>query len=88
MKEMIGCIIQNQALLAFLEKRLEGKMDIKEIVAIGFGIFVVLLIAATGAFSEIIKGFTSAMGVYGLIIGVLIVIVIIVALLGAGGRRR
>lgn len=63
-------------------------MKNKGIVAICFGIFVVLLIASTGAFSEIIKGFTSAMGIYGLIIGVLIVLAVIVGLLGAGGRRR
>lgn len=63
-------------------------MDIKEIIAICFGIFVVVMIALTGAFSEIIKGFTSAMGGYGFIIGVLIVLAIIVALLGIGGKRR
>lgn len=63
-------------------------MDSKGIVAICFGIFVVFLIASTGAFSEIIKGFTSAMGGYGFIVGVLIVITIIAGLLGAGGRRR
>ncbi len=45
-------------------------MNIKGIIAICFGIFVVLLIASTGAFSVIIKGFTSAMGIYGLIFGV------------------
>jgi len=63
-------------------------MDIKGIIAICFGIFVVIMIALTGAFSEIIKGFTSAMGFYGLIIGILIVLAIIVGLLGAGGRKR
>ena len=52
-------------------------MDIKGIIAICFGIFVVIMIALTGVFSEIIKGFTSAMGGYGFIIGVLIVIAII-----------
>ncbi len=63
-------------------------MDIKGIVAICFGIFVVILVASTGAFSEIIKGFTSAMGFYGFIIGVLIVIALIIGFLGIGGRRR
>ena len=63
-------------------------MGIKEIVAIYFGVFVILMIASTGAFSEIIKGFTSAMGFYGFIIGVLIVIALIFGLLGFGGKRR
>ena len=62
-------------------------MGIKEIVAICFGVFVILMIASTGAFSEIIKGFTSAMGFYGFIIGVLIVIALIFELLGRGKRR-
>ena len=61
-------------------------MDIKGIIAICFGIFVVIMIALTGAFSEIIKGFTSAMGGYGFIIGILIVIAIIAGLLGAGEK--
>ena len=63
-------------------------MDIKGIVAICFGIFVVLLVASTGAFSEIIKGFASAMGFYGFIIGVLIVIALIIGFLGLGGKKR
>lgn len=63
----------------------EEKMNIKRVIAICFGVFVVLMIASTGAFTEIIKGFTSAMGVYGLIIGILIVIAIIVGLLGIKG---
>jgi di/tricarboxylate transporter len=63
-------------------------MDIKGIVAICFGIFVVLLIASTGAFTEIIKGFTSVMGFYGVIIGVLIVIALIIGFLGIGGKKR
>ncbi len=62
-------------------------MNIKGIVAICFGIFVILLIASTGAFSEIIKGFTSAMGFYGFIIGVLIVLIIVLGFLGFGRRR-
>jgi len=64
------------------------KMEIKGIVAICFGIFVVIMIALTGAFSEIIKGFTEAMGIYGFVIGVLIVVSIIVGLISVGGRRR
>lgn len=63
-------------------------MDIKGIIALCFGIFVILMIASTGAFSEIIKGFTSAMGIYGFIIGVLIVIAIIAGLLRTGGGGR
>jgi len=63
-------------------------MDSKGIVTICFGIFVVFLIASTGAFSEIIKGFTSAMGGAGFIIGILIVIAIIAGLSGIGGKRR
>jgi hypothetical protein len=46
------------------------------------------LIASTGAFSEIIEGFSSAMGIYGFIIGVLIVLVIIAGFLGIKGGRR
>jgi len=71
-----------------LYANLEGEMSPKKIIAIGFGIFVIILIASTGAFSEIIKGFTNVMGVYGFIIGVLIVITLIVGLLGFGGRRK
>ena len=63
-------------------------MNSKQIVALIFGTFAVVLIASTGAFFEIIKGFTSAMGVYGLIIGILIVISLISAFLGFGGKMR
>jgi hypothetical protein len=62
-------------------------MKLKAIIALAFGIVVVLLIASTGAFGEIISGFGSAMGFYGIIIGILIVIAIIATLLGLGGRR-
>lgn len=62
-------------------------MKIQAMIALAFGIIVVLLVASTGAFGEIISGFGSAMGFYGIIIGVLIVIAIIAALLGLGGRR-
>ena len=63
-------------------------MKTEGIIALGFGIFVVLLIASTGAFSEIIGGFTSAMGVYGFIAGILLVLAIILGLLRLGGRGR
>lgn len=66
-------------------------MDIKGIIAVGFGIFVVIMIALTGAFSEIIKGFTAAMGIYGFIAGILLCLIIIIAIWQAtsgGGRRR
>ena len=62
-------------------------MKLQAIIALAFGIVVVLLIASTGAFGEIISSFDSAMGFYGIIIGILIVIAIIAALLGLGGRR-
>jgi len=60
-------------------------MNPKAIAGLVFGIFVILMIASTGAFSEIIKGLTRAMGFYGFIIGILIVLAIIIRLLGAGG---
>ena len=64
-------------------------MDIKGIIAIGFGIFCILLIASTGAFSEIINGFTKAMGGYGFFIGLGIVLLLILGFLGIwGGKRR
>ena len=53
------------------------KMNEKKIIGLIFGGFVILLIASTGAFSDIIRGFTSAMGLYGFIFGVLIVLIII-----------
>ena len=62
-------------------------MNPKQIIALIFGVFVVLLIASTGAFTEIIKGFYYAMGIYGLIIGVLIVIGLIFVFLGIGWRE-
>ena len=54
----------------------------KQLITLAFGVFVILAIALAGAFTEIIKAFTSAMGFYGFIIGVLIVIAIIAGLLG------
>jgi len=63
-------------------------MKIEQIIAVGFGIFVVIMIASTGAFSEIINGLTEAIGFYGFVIGVLIIIMMILACLGLGGRRR
>ena len=53
----------------------------KKLIPLAFGAFVVLVIAATGAFTEIIKSFASTMGFYGFVIGILIVIAIIVRLL-------
>ncbi len=55
----------------------------KKLIVLAFGVFVVLAIASTGAFTEIIKSFTSVMGFYGFIIGVLIVIAIIAGFLEA-----
>ena len=57
-------------------------MKAGQIGALIFGILVIVLIASTGAFTEIIKGFTSAMGFYGFIIGICIVLMIIFAILG------
>lgn len=57
------------------------------IIALIFGAFVVIMIASTGAFFEIIKGFTSAMGPYGFLIGICVVLMIILGLLGLGGRK-
>ena len=63
-------------------------MNPKQIITLIFGTFVVILIALTGTFTEIINGFYSAMGFYGLIAGVLVVLAIIAELLSARGRRR
>ncbi len=63
-------------------------MKVEGRVALAFGVFVVIMIASTGAFSEIIGGLTDAMGIYGFIIGILIVVAIIAGFLGLGGRRR
>jgi hypothetical protein len=63
-------------------------MSPKQFVALAFGVLCIILIASTGAFSEIIEGFSSAMGIYGFIIGVLIVLVIIAGFLGIKGGRR
>ncbi len=64
-------------------------MNPKQFVALALGVLCIILIALTCAFTEIIKGFFSAMGVYGFMIGVLIVLAIILGFLGLkGGRRR
>jgi len=63
-------------------------MGINKKVAVGLGIFAIIIIALTGAFSEIIKAFTGAMGFYGLIAGIFICIIIVLAFLGYEGRRR
>ena len=63
-------------------------MNPKQIITLIFGTFVVILIALTGTFTEIINGFYSAMGFYGFIIGILIVIGLIFAFLGVDRRRR
>ncbi len=57
-----------------------------QIIILIFGVFLVFLIASTGAFSEIIKGFGSALGFYGFIIGILIVLIIILGVLGVVRR--
>lgn len=63
--------------------------NIGKIIALGIAIFVILLIASAGAFSDIIKSFTEAMGGYGLILGILIVLIIIVAIINVAlGNRR
>ena len=62
-------------------------MNPKQIIGLILGVLVVLLVASTGVFTEIIKGFSSAMGVYGLIIGILIVLILVFGLLGFGGRK-
>ena len=63
-------------------------MNPKQIITLVFCVFVILLIASTGAFFKIIKGFGSALGFYGLIIGVLVVLIIILGFLRVGSRRR
>lgn len=64
-------------------------MKTKQIIALAFGIIVVLLIASTGAFTEIIEGFANVMGFYGLIAGVFLVLIIVIAVWQAvrGGMR-
>ncbi|MBL7147755.1 MAG: hypothetical protein ISS82_02930 [Nanoarchaeota archaeon] len=57
-------------------------MDIKGIVGICFGIFVILLIGSTGAFSEIIKRFTETFRLgYGFMLGLLFCLIIVFAIL-------
>ena len=63
-------------------------MKTEGIIALAFGIFIIILIAKSGAFMEIIRGFTEAMGFYGFVAGVLLVVIIILALLGLGGKGR
>ncbi len=64
-----------------------NKMKIEQIIAIGFGILCIILIASTGAFSEIIGSFSEALGIYGFFIGLLIVLAIILGFLGIGSKK-
>lgn len=63
-------------------------MRSKKIIALAIGIFLIILLAGYGVFSGIIKSFSEAMGFYGVLAGILIVLMIILGLLGAGRRRK
>ncbi len=64
-------------------------MSEKEIIGLIVGGFIVLFLAGAGVFSEIIGGFVGAFGIgFGILLGGLICLIIILAFLGAGGNRR
>ncbi len=63
-------------------------MDEKEFMGLIFGIFIILLFLVYGVFSDILKAFTEGFGLgYGLLLGALFCLIIILSILG-GNRRR
>ena len=64
-------------------------MKAKKTIPLLVGIFIIILLAGAGVFSDIIGGFIQGFGIgIGLILGILICLIIILGFLGAGGRRR
>ena len=62
-------------------------MNEKEFMGIIFGVFVVLLLLVYGVFSDIMKTFVGSFGIgYGIILGVLFCLIIILSLIG--GKKR
>jgi len=63
-------------------------MKTEEIVGLIIGGFIILVLASAGVFSDIIKGFVGAFGFsFGILLGGLICLMIIIAFLGGGNRR-
>ncbi len=62
-------------------------MGLEKLLIVGIGIFAIILLAKSGIFSGIIKGFTQMMGGYGFIIGIAIVLIIVCGLLGLKGGK-
>ncbi|MFH0711557.1 MAG: hypothetical protein V1889_00345 [archaeon] len=62
---------------------------VNEIIALIFGAFIILILAGTDAFSDIMKSFVGAFGFsFGILLGGLIYLMIVLMFLGAGGRGR
>lgn len=60
-----------------------------EIIGLIVGAFIILILAGAGVFSDIIKSFVGAFGFsFGVLLGGLICLMIILMFLGAGGKRR
>ena len=55
-------------------------MKIEEIIGLGFVLLVFILIASAGVFSDIIVAFSETMGGYGVVLGVIIVLIIILGI--------
>ena len=63
-------------------------MNEKEIIVLIVGGFVIVLLAGAGVFSDIIGGFVGAFGFsFGILLGGLICLMLVIAFLGGGGRR-
>ncbi len=63
-------------------------MNEKEIIGLIVGGFVIVLLAGAGVFSDIIGGYVGACGFsFGILLGGLICLMLVIAVLGGGGRR-
>ena len=64
-------------------------MKTEAIIGLIVGGFIILILAGAGVFSDIIKGFVGAFGFsFGILLGGLICLIIVLAFLGAGNKRR
>ena len=61
---------------------------VNEIVALIVGVFLILILAGAGVFSDIMKSFVGAFGFsFGILLGGLICLMIVLMFLGMGGRK-
>lgn len=83
------CLKSYPVMISCLKKRQINNMKTEQLIAFGIGIIIVMLLAGYGVFSAIIGGFASSFGEgFGILLGILFCLIIVLAVFGVKGSRR